>query len=136
MNLTADKVYEGYYLFGTIIEPAYEMSSIHTIIEDKQGKVIKICFYGLESQVVIGQTVIITNPYIRQSLSREVIIRVDDPKSVIFQELNDICRACTRTRNEIGKLLKCTKCGAKYCSEECQRIDWTSYAHKLLCGNK
>ena len=66
MDFSADKIYEGYCLTGTIIEPTYKMNAIHSILEDENGKVIKISFYNvgkLATEIVVGQVVIIMNPY-------------------------------------------------------------------------
>lgn len=138
MDFSADKVYEGYCLTGTIIEPIYKMNGIHSIIEDEKGKVVKITLYNmgnLESQVIVGQVIVIMNPYMRQAASRETLIRIDDPKSVIFSDLKEICWSCTQSKEEVAKLSNCAKCKAKYCSRECQIFDWNN-GHKLICGLK
>jgi len=49
-----------------------------------------------------------------------------------IQYFNPVCSKCGK--GDV-KLLKCGRCHAvKYCSRECQKLDWSS--HKSLCGKK
>ena len=53
------------------------------------------------------------------------------------------CNHCHKDRDEIGRnMLCCSRCKCKwYCSQECQRVDWTrageggfTMPHKIECG--
>ena len=44
-----------------------------------------------------------------------------------------ICTACARTTSAVKKLVVCAGCGeVKYCSRECQKIDWKA-GHRDAC---
>lgn len=138
MDFTADKVYDGYCLTGTLIEPISTYTARHSIIEDEEGQIIQIAFYDEigfidQKMLVVGQVVTIMNPYMRQSKSGTTQIRVDDPKSVIFGDRKSICWGCCKSTDL--KLMACSSCKkAQYCSKECQTADWKLYQHKLVCS--
>ncbi len=139
MDFTADKVYEGYLLSGTLIDPPSRMTATHSILEDDDGQVIPISFYQTEkmsqSLFSIGQRVTIINPYMRQANDGSVRIRVDDSKTVFFGDCVPICWSCCQTEQQVGKLLLCARCKkAQYCSKECQEFDWKQVNHKAVCN--
>ena len=46
------------------------------------------------------------------------------------EKYDDVCRFCGKQDSKF----ECSKCkSAKYCSEECQKLDWNVYKHKLVC---
>ncbi|CAF4745928.1 unnamed protein product [Rotaria socialis] len=145
MNPINDHVYEGYVLSVTIIGEAYSWKpSIHLLIEDEHLDCIKICVYGFpEDQgeyfttkvFRIGSKMNIINPYLRIPPSGQIpVVRVDEFSSIMMQSESEyivnMCRCC----GEANALHACSKCKqARYCTKECQAIDWELYQHKLIC---
>ncbi|CAF3494606.1 unnamed protein product [Rotaria socialis] len=145
MNPINDHVYEGYVLSVTIIGEAYSWKpSIHLLIEDEHLDCIKICVYGFpEDQgeyfttkvFRIGSKMNIINPYLRIPPSDQIpVVRVDEFSSIMMQSESEyivnMCRCC----GEANALHACSKCKqARYCTKECQAIDWELYQHKLIC---
>ena len=139
MNTIEDHVYEGSCITGMLIENGISMSPIHSVFEDSNGDVIIISFYNTERMFnsdlfSVGQKLTILNPYLRKTMDGSVIIRVDDPKSILFDDLEKICWCCSQTEEDAGKLKHCSRCQrALYCSRECQQFDWKSCDHSSVC---
>ncbi|CAF3362012.1 unnamed protein product [Rotaria sp. Silwood2] len=145
MNPIKDHVYEGYVLSVTIIGEAYSwIPSIHLVIEDEHLDCIKICVYGFPEDhgeyfttkvFRIGNKMNIINPYLRIGASDKIpVIRVDDFSSIMMQSESEyivnMCRCC----GEANAPHVCSKCKqARYCTKECQTMDWELYKHKLIC---
>jgi hypothetical protein len=145
MDPTKDHVYKGYVLSVTIIERAYSwIPSIHLVIEDEHLDCERMFIYGIpETQgrylisevYTIGSKMNIINPYLRISASdMKSLIRIDDVSSIIMQNESErvlnMCRCC----GEPNAPHACSKCEqARYCTKECQTIDWKTYQHKLIC---
>ena len=148
MNPTKDHVYNGFVLSVTIIEEAYSWaSSIHLIIEDEHLDCERMHIYNFpEGQAeyltnkmfTIGSKVDIINPYLRIGAGdRKSLIRVDDFSSIIMRSESkrvvNMCRCC----GVANAPHLCSKCKqARYCSKECQKMDWQLYKHKLVCNSE
>jgi hypothetical protein len=148
MNPTKDHVYTGYVLSVTIIEEAYSWTpSIHLVIEDENLDCEQMCIYGfpegqgeyLTSKVyTIGSKMNIINPYLRIGANdMKPLIRIDDFSSIIMQSESErvinMCRCC----GEPNAPHVCSKCKqARYCTKECETMDWQLYKHKLICKNR
>ncbi|CAF4113214.1 unnamed protein product [Rotaria sordida] len=147
MNPTRDHIYSGYVLSATIIDAAHAWTpSIHLVIEDENLDCEQMCIYGfpeeqgeyLTSKVyTIGSKMNIINPYLRIGASdMKPFIRIDDFSSILVQSESErvinMCRCC----GEPNAPYACSKCKqARYCSKECQTMDWQLYKHKLICKN-
>ncbi|CAF2973700.1 unnamed protein product [Rotaria sp. Silwood2] len=145
INPTKDHVYNQYILFVTIIDEALTWKpSIHLIIQDENHDCEHMVVYGFNEQqgehlinnvFTIGTRMHIINPYLRiGSYDLKPFIRVDDFSSIVFQNESErmvnMCRCC----GQPNALHVCSRCKrARYCSKECQTIDWKSYDHKLIC---
>ncbi|CAF3311623.1 unnamed protein product [Rotaria sp. Silwood2] len=145
MDPTKDRVYHGYVLSVTIIEEAYSWTpSIHLVIEDEHFDCERMFIYGfpegqgkyLTSKVfAIGSKMNIINPYLRLGANdMKSLIRIDDFSSIIMQSETErvlnMCRYC----GQPNALHVCSKCKqARYCTKECQTMDWKLYNHKLIC---
>ncbi|CAF1028525.1 unnamed protein product [Adineta steineri] len=145
MDPTKEHVYEGYVLSAKIIEVAYTWSpSIHLVIEDEHLDCERMFIYDfpqeqghyLTSKVyTIGSKLNIINPYLRIGIcDMKPLIRVDDFSSIIMQSESErvlnMCRCCGIS----DALNVCGKCKqARYCTKQCQTMDWELYGHKLLC---
>ncbi|CAF3625043.1 unnamed protein product, partial [Rotaria sp. Silwood2] len=76
----------------------------------------------------------IINPYLRIGASDKIpVIRVDDFSSIMMQSESEyivnMCRCC----GEANAPHVCSKCKqARYCTKECQTMDWELYKHKLI----
>ncbi|UJR32479.1 hypothetical protein I4U23_019941 [Adineta vaga] len=140
-----DHVYTGYVLSITIIDEAYSwIPSIHLVIEDEHLSCERLFIYGFSEDhgeyltkelFTIGSKMHIINPYLRIGANdMKSLIRVDDFSSIIMQNENErvinMCRCCGEPNalNSCGRCLK-----ARYCSKDCQTLDWKSYKHKLIC---
>ncbi|CAF1230317.1 unnamed protein product [Rotaria sordida] len=148
MNPTRDHIYSGYVLSVTIIDATHSWTpSIHLVIEDENLDCERIGIYGftkeqgeyLTSKVyTIGSKMNIINPYLRIGASDiKPFIRIDDFSSILMQSESErvinMCRCC----GEPNALHACRKCKqARYCSKECQTMDWQLYKHKLICKNQ
>jgi hypothetical protein len=148
INPTKDHVYTGYVLSVTIMEEAYSWTpSIHLVIEDENLDCEQMCIYGfpegqgeyLTSKVyTIGSKMNIINPYLRIGANdMNPLIRIDDFSSIIMQNESErvinMCRCC----GEPNAPHVCSKCKqARYCTKECQIMDWQLYKHKLICKNQ
>jgi TPR repeat protein len=148
MNPIKDHVYDGYVLSVTIIEEAYSWTpSVHLVIEDEHLDCQKLCVYSfpedygeyLTSKVYrIGSKMNIINPYLRLAMhDNKLFIRVDDFSSIMMQSESEriinMCRCCGEA-NALKLRGKCKQ--ARYCTRECQTIDWQIYKHKLICKNQ
>lgn len=136
------------------------MSAVFSVIEDENGNVERIAFYNMckdvkEAMAMLppGTVISIMHPYVKVTpvirnfveISSDMcqmaadggpLIRVDSSNSVIFHENREqICFNCTRTASAVGEKFKtCSLCKtARYCSVDCQRRDWNSYDHKVMC---
>ncbi|CAF1310485.1 unnamed protein product [Rotaria magnacalcarata] len=145
MDPTKDHVYQGYVLSVTIIEEAYTwIPSIHIVIEDEHHQCEQMFIFNfpdgqgehLTSKVYTnGAKMHIINPYHRLGANdAKPLIRVDDFSSIIMQNESDrvinMCRCCGEP-NAVHVCSGCKK--ARYCSKECQTMDWKLYDHKIIC---
>ena len=144
IDFTRDYILKGYVLkLKTIdipiIPPALTLA-LRLVAEDEFGFAERIAIYNLsrdnikhlEESYKIGVQFCIISPYIRQALDNRPMLRVDDPKSIIFVDeiKQDICRFCGKDDSKFS----CSKCKvAKYCSKECQIDDWKILNHKIIC---
>uniref|UniRef100_A0AC34F9U1 Tetratricopeptide repeat protein n=1 Tax=Panagrolaimus sp. ES5 TaxID=591445 RepID=A0AC34F9U1_9BILA len=92
MTSTVDKVYDGYILEAKIIDFAFMMAAIVTLIEDKNGDIQKLSIYNWpskNSQVHDFTNAVktfrpnieikIINPYMRMAVQTHSAIRVENP---------------------------------------------------------
>ncbi|CAF4987576.1 unnamed protein product, partial [Rotaria sp. Silwood1] len=144
MNPTKDHVYSGYVLSVTIIEVANAWTpSIHLVVEDENLDSERMFIYGFpEAQgehlinevFTIGSKMNIINPYLRLGANdHEPLVRVDDFASIIMhsesERIINMCRCCGKA-NASHVCGKCKQ--ARYCSKDCQIMDWKLYQHKLI----
>lgn len=143
-----DKVYHGYVLSVTIIERTFSWTpSIHLVIEDENFDCERMLIYDFPKEqgeyliskvYTIGNKMHIISPYLRIGANdRKPSIRVDDFSSIIMQNeaerILNMCRYC----GEANAPHLCSKCEqSRYCSKECQTMDWKLYKHKLICKNE
>ncbi len=148
MNPAKEHVYNGYVLSVTIIEKAYSsIPSIQIIIEDENLDCERMYIYGFpkeQSEYLInkvytnGNKMHIINPYLRIGANdRKPSIRVDDFSSILMQNESEriinMCRCCGKANAPHV----CSKCEqARYCTKECQTMDWNLYKHKFICKIK
>jgi TPR repeat protein len=147
MNPTKDHIYNGYVLSLTVTEETYSWTpSIHLVVEDDNLDCEQMCIYGfppsdgkylIQEVFKIGTKMHVINPYLRiGAYDMKPMIRVDDFSSIIMQNESEnvinMCRCCGLP-NALHACSRCEK--ARYCSKECQTMDWKLYAHKLICKN-
>ncbi|CAF1656884.1 unnamed protein product, partial [Rotaria sp. Silwood1] len=129
----------------TIIEDAYSwVSCIHLVIEDEHRDCERMFIYNFrdgqgehhtKKVYTIGSKMHIINPYLRiGGNDMKSYIRIDDFLSIIMQDESErvvnMCRCC----GEPNARHVCSRCDkARYCSKECQTMDWKTYNHKLIC---
>jgi TPR repeat protein len=147
MNPTKDHIYKGYVLSLTVVEEIYSWTpSIHLVIDDENLDCEQMCIYGfppsdgeylVKNVFRIGNKMHVINPYLRIGAhDGKPMIRVDDFSSIIMQDesssVMNMCRCCGLP----NALHVCSLCkSARYCSKECQAMDWKIYQHKLICKN-
>ncbi|KAF9900955.1 hypothetical protein EC991_006703 [Linnemannia zychae] len=133
---TSDHVLDGFVLELTLITVPYNNSmSISFVAEDSNSNVQRVSLYNFDREHVltIGTKMSIINPYIRTAMDGKPLIRVDDPNSIIvsLHQIVDMCHYCGKGQSKFS----CSKCRrSKYCSKECQVLDWKEYSHKLVCS--
>ncbi|KAG0221216.1 hypothetical protein BGW41_007109 [Actinomortierella wolfii] len=134
---TAERVHHGHVLELTLItEPLDNSMSISFVAEDSNSDVQRVSLYNFDKSHLlgIGAKINIINPYLRIALDGKPVIRVDDPNSVFVspQRIVDMCHFCGKANSKYS----CSKCKkSKYCSKECQVLDWKEYNHKLVCAS-
>ena len=94
--------------------------------------------YLIRKLYTIGSKMHIINPYLRiGAADRKPTVRVDDFSSIVTQNESErvlnMCRCC----GEANAPHVCSICKqSRYCSKECQSMDWKLYKHKLICQIK
>jgi hypothetical protein len=132
----------------TIIEETYSWSpSIHLVVEDENLDCEQMCIYGfpqsqgeylIKEVFKIGTKMNVLNPYLRiGAYDMKPMVRVDDFSSIIMQDETErvinMCRCCGKP-NSLHVCAKCEK--ARYCSKECQTMDWKLYEHNQICKHQ
>ena len=145
MNPTTDQVYTGHVLSVTIVESTrFWVPSIHLVVEDEHADCESMTIYCFpEAQgahlvkevFTLGSKMSVINPYHRIGANdMKPMIRIDDFASIIMENesgrVMDMCRCC----HQPNAPHVCRRCQeARYCSEECQTLDWKLYEHKWMC---
>ncbi|KAG0257105.1 hypothetical protein BGZ95_005326 [Linnemannia exigua] len=135
INPTSDHVLDGFVLELTLITVPFNNSmSISFVAEDSNLDVQRVSLYNFDKKhiLAIGAKLSVINPYLRTAMDGKPLIRIDDPNSVIVSphQIVDMCHYCGKGQSKYS----CSKCRrAKYCSKECQVLDWKEYSHKLIC---
>ncbi len=138
INLTKDEILYDNFMILTIIDvPRVWIQSTMFIVEDTNKFVERMSVYNIGSNFKeiytnypIGTCFKLINPYIRMAMDGQVMIRVDDPDTIVIERIkNRICRFCQKEDSKY----KCSKCGALYCSKACQMLDFESFSHNLVC---
>ena len=145
MDPNKDYVCTGHVLSVTIVEEAIVWQpSIHLVVEDENLDCECIAIYGfpegqgahlIKDVLTAGSQMSIINPYHRiGGNDRKPMIRIDDFASIIMQNESErrvnMCQCCYRSNAAHA----CSRCQqARYCSKECQTLDWKQYEHKLVC---
>eukprot|EP01087_Luapelamoeba_hula_P023142 TRINITY_DN845_c0_g1_i1.p1 TRINITY_DN845_c0_g1~~TRINITY_DN845_c0_g1_i1.p1 ORF type:complete len:1213 (+),score=235.00 TRINITY_DN845_c0_g1_i1:88-3639(+) len=136
MDPTVDRIHTGYALQGMFIEFPVTVKATYSVIQDTEGRVFKIAVYNLPDSTRYmrpGQTVTLIDPYMRLAADGKPMLRVDDPSCLVFGDRLQICYYCA-TEQSNGELMRCGKCkAAQYCSQQCQRADWSELNHKRIC---
>ncbi|KFH69475.1 hypothetical protein MVEG_04287 [Podila verticillata NRRL 6337] len=135
INPTSDHVLDGFVLELTLITvPFNNNMSISFVAEDSNLNVQRVSLYNFDKKhnLAIGAKISVINPYLRTAMDGRPLIRIDDPNSVIVSphQIVDMCHYCGKGQSKYC----CSKCKrSKYCSKECQTLDWKEYSHKLIC---
>jgi TPR repeat protein len=130
-----DHVHAGTHLDCMVVALPVQLIAIHMCIVDAKGTLMKLAIYNfdekLRQKLVVGQTLIIPNPYFRLTASGENNIRVDAPQKLEFGKLWSCCFYCLNLSDALKVCKGCLQ--AKYCSVDCQRNDWHLLNHKSEC---
>ena len=139
-SITEDYIYKDCYINGILIENAIQMAATYCVMEDINGEVIIVAFNNTENvykidMFTVGQKIALLNPYVRHSFDGTVCIRVDDPKSILFDDFEKICWCCSRTEEQVGNnFINCNNCKrAVYCSRHCLQSYLMTNDHKSVC---
>jgi hypothetical protein len=111
------------------------------VVEDKNRYPVIMEMYALSAcpAMVLGHGALFTviNPYSRRSASGEMMLRVENAfQTVNFHPESESLILCWGCLQEFDPSLLnlCGKCKvALYCSQRCQKDDWTHFAHKHVC---
>ena len=130
---TKDQVHKNCAISLTNVMIPISLNAIFLLAKDDKNDVIRVQIYGMDKREMynifpIGTRITLINPYLRIAQDGP-LLRVDDPKSIIFNDSVSICHYCSITTN----LQVCGRCNkAKYCCKECQREDYK--IHKHFCN--
>ena len=89
------------------------MTGSHSLIEDSDGNITTVSFYGLmdpltphEANQIVpkGTKVIIVEPYFKRGADGTLTIRVDDPSDVIFASELPKPKTALQFKEEAAKL--------------------------------
>ena len=143
-DFTKDRILKGHILTLELIDvpilPMVAGQAIALVGEDEHGYAERVCVYNIGEDYEkildtydIGAKIAIVNPYVRMAMDGKPVIRVDDPKTVIFvdEKKKNVCRYC----GQANAPFKCQQCkNAYYCSKDCQTDDWKILKHKIICS--
>ncbi|RNA22747.1 hypothetical protein BpHYR1_036242 [Brachionus plicatilis] len=140
IDFTRDEVLTGRVLTVRVFDlPSFGFTSIFFLIDDGENTMQRLSVYNLgkdyeqiSEDFKMGTWISIMNPYVRQAMDGEAMIRVDDPKSIVFSgKISEkVCSYCSKSNSKFS----CSKClKVSYCDKECQIKDWKEQNHKLVC---
>uniref|UniRef100_A0A914Y0I0 MYND-type domain-containing protein n=1 Tax=Panagrolaimus superbus TaxID=310955 RepID=A0A914Y0I0_9BILA len=146
MDPTVEKVYDGYVLEAKIIDFAFMIFGIATLIEDENGDIQKFSIYNWpsknDSQILDFVNAVktfrpnvrvkIINPYMRMAANMQNAIRVENPDFLKIDDskADEKCSCCGKE----AKVTKCKNCFmSKYCSSVCQKYDLNELNHQKIC---
>lgn len=135
-----DHVYKGRSLECLVISsPIFTGSWFEILIEDSQREPAHVALNdappSLLEKLAPGQALILLDPYVRIASDGSIVLRADDPSaSIQLKTKHSICWACSVEEQPGQRLRSCAKCNqAPYCSQTCQKQDWSIYGHRSVC---
>ena len=137
-----DRVFDGRVVTLMVVAAPAKLAALHMAVEDSRRDAIALGIYNLAPHqarlLVPGRLLRVRNPYLRlDSGTATCRIRVDYPDETMqLGELVPLCWACLKhvKTSDATELKMCAKCKqAKYCSAECQKLDWEQNGHKSWC---
>lgn len=133
MDPAKDIVYTGRIIsLKVIARGTFSGASVVFLVEDERGESTRMAVYGDRTYAAeVGDLLTVANPHHRLAMDGRRALRVDDPGQVKKTgKIEKPCNACC----EGNSRHLCGKCGARYCSKECQVLDWRVYGHKHVCS--
>jgi len=132
----------GRYIDLTVIDDAEIKSGggwLQLVVEDDDGDVGRLFVVtfeqiktSIEGKLGFGSRIRVLDPIFMSFTSEQLSgIRVFEPKCIAYLDgVENMCRFCGE---ENANECKCSKCGRKYCSEDCIELDQSKMMHDLIC---
>lgn len=117
------------------------------IVEDEKGTVDRVsisCWDKIfgsqkdaEAYFVVGRRFSLLSPYYKIAGDGQPCLKVENAKSIVLSDVGaqpvQCCYCCGKEAVN-DQIKACSRCGvALYCSEECQKLDWLTLDHKVIC---
>ena len=112
-NLIIDKTHHGFYLKGKLFVECGKVNGITSILQDENDDLVRISIYnfpipkGVDYRQVIkkDRIIYIKEPYYKMALDGMLVVRVDSPEDIIFDELilASKKKTCEDLKNEGNK---------------------------------
>jgi tetratricopeptide (TPR) repeat protein len=103
-ELQAEVTHRGRVLQGTLIVDPVIMTSVHSVIEDKNGDVAVVCFYnyGAGNMFDKGKKIMLIEPFYKIAASGDYYVRVEDMADVAFVDEFDSGKKTAKEWKEEG----------------------------------
>jgi tetratricopeptide (TPR) repeat protein len=139
MDQKNDSNYDEKFLPCCIIEsPILQDGILDFVVEDPNRHVVSVLVDEVSEEDAkkfkVGCTALLVSPKLTKRVQSDgvmPVIRISSPNSVLFgQPKKSPCSFCGAE----NAAKKCSKCHvAKYCSKECQELDWKHLQHFNTC---
>lgn len=108
-ELSLDTTHRGRYLRGKIVGKPIPVASVHCLLEDDQGDLVKVCMYNavpehvnwidkysyVHANFAAGRKIVVVDPYYKIAGDGSMIVRVDD-----YSEVLDFSQIYPKTHEE------------------------------------
>lgn len=130
-----DRAYLDRFLRCVVVSVPKILASVQCVVEDCTREPRRLAIYGWDAaflrQITVGRIVTIYEPYARRAMDGPMI-RVNDVALVVVGEQRKMCYHCLSAST--ARMRACSACKvARYCSKECQLLDWKQGSHKASC---
>ena len=92
-ELNVNNIHYGRVVFGTLCVKPFKINAIMTVLEDDQGRAVRVGIYteppsastasALRAKYPKGAKVAIKEPYFKHTLNRTLAVRVDNPSNIV-----------------------------------------------------
>lgn len=143
VSYCADKVFDGRSLKVVVVAPPLSVLGklgVRLVIEDGRRYALPMTIQrhslteAVLSKLTVGTVLTVVNPYcsISSDYAKQILITSNNASSTKIDEQLSLCWQCLKC---VADLKQCSRCGvARYCSTDCQKLNWTQFRHKEFCA--